>query len=128
MKENKWDIVEDLGTVTRTSNTPSLPRRPFRAMRGSVITSLMAVSFLLAVPASSRPECRLAGPNPTAAAFGSLPAPIVRIRRANRHRTKGDQRIDTRAGLSSRQLANRFNAFFKPADPEPEDTSDYSFF
>lgn len=128
MKKYKWDIVEDLGTESRQANTPSLPRRPFRAMRSSVMTSLMAVSLFLAVPASSQPQCRLAGPNPAAAAFGSLPAPIVRIRRPRRHRAKDDQRVDTRAGLTSRQLANRFSAFFKPADPEPEDTSDYKYF
>ena len=128
MKQSKWDIVDNLGTETRTSNMPSPPRRAFRAMRGSVMTSLMTVSLLLAVPASSRLECRLAGPNPAAAAFGSLPTPIVRIRRANRHRTKDDQRLDTRTGFTSRQLANRFSIFFKPADPEPEDSSDYSFF
>lgn len=124
---SKWDIVENLGVETSAGKRPAGTRQYRVRVRGAV-TSLLAVSLLLAVPVTSTAQCHVAGSGPIAAAHSPLPTPIVNIRRSSISRAGDHQTVDTRIGLTSRQLAVRFNAFLQPAAPEPEDDTDYSFF
>jgi hypothetical protein len=126
--KTKWDIVDDLGTDLKGMKATGGGYRRV-ALRNALSTSLCAVSLLVMVPSVSLAQCDLSNLSASAAAFTPVPAPVIRIRqtRQSRHKNK-DQRVDTTFGLTSRQLANKLAVFFKPADPEPEDTSDYSFF
>lgn len=127
MKKAKWDIVEDLGAELRETRRPGM--RHFRSrVRGAIATSLVAVSLSVAAPVTSAAESHVKEVGHSAAAASPLPVPIVRISRSSISRALRNQEVDTKIGLTSRQLAVRFNAFFQPADSEPEDTSDYSFF